>query len=107
MSTALLSALGSEDMPLYVVCTFLYLQDLCHIRGGPFREEAETCGYTRMTFGSMPLRPIVIEYQLLLLRRFHSTRDIASNPLVRLSTRKTQAPFRSVRCKQSSTPNAR
>ena len=75
--------------------------------GGPFREEAETCGYTRMTLGSMPLRPIVIEYQLLLLRRFHSTRDIASHPLESLSTRKTQVSLCQVGCKQSSTPNAR
>ena len=54
-----------------------------------------------------PLKLLVMEYQPLLLRRFHSAGDKTSNPLERLSTREPQAPLRQVRCKQSSTPNAR
>src|SRR4029453_2987620 len=49
---------------------------------------------------------LVIEHQTLLLRRFHSTGNIASNPLESVSTGETQAPLCQVRCEQSSAPNA-
>ena len=52
-----------------------------------------------------PLKLIVMEYPPLLLRRFHSTGDITSNPLERFSPRKTQAPFRQIRHKESCPTN--
>src|SRR4029453_18666 len=50
---------------------------------------------------------VVIKHQPLLLGRFYSRGNKMSNPLERLSTRKPQAPFRQICCKQSSPTNTR
>jgi hypothetical protein len=53
------------------------------------------------------LQLLAFKQQTLLLRRFDRTRDIVSHPLESFSTREPQPPLCQVRCKQSSTPNAR
>ena len=105
MSTAFLSALGSEDMPLYVVCTLLY-RKRCANFGGLHEAKRRRDDIREFPLPLCLLRLLLIEYPPLLLRCFDSTGNKTSNPLKSLSTREPQAPLRQVCHKQSSAPNA-
>src|SRR5438094_128117 len=67
----------------------------------------QCCGGKRTSRGDMrefpsvlcTLRLLVIEDQALLLRRFHSTRNKAPNPLKSLMTGEPQAPLCQICCK--------
>src|SRR6266536_3153927 len=82
------------------------VQALCHARGVRYGKRRRD-DMREFPVPLYPLRLLVIEYEPLLLRRFHSTRNTTSNPLERLSPRETQTPLCQVRGKQSSAPNAR
>jgi hypothetical protein len=61
MSTAFLSALGSEDMPLYVVCTLLY-RKRCANFGGLHEAKRRRDDIREFPLPLCLLRLLLIEY---------------------------------------------